>query len=364
MTSANLPQVASVYAEFNRGLIVGKFCPLHLGHELLINSALSQTRELILISYCKPEFPGYERERREAWLEARFPQAHRLVIDDEYLQKEVKRRGLSEAPIIPHNDDSEYAHRIFVGWLCQFILRMQVDAVFTSEDYGDGFAEVLTQYFQRFNSSAKPVRHICVDKSRTLVPISGTVARADVHEHRRFLAPEIYAGFVKRICLLGGESTGKTTMATLIAEKLNTVWVPEFGRELWVQKQGQLQYDDMRKIGETQIEREDETLLKANRWLICDTSPLTTMFYSQVMFNRVDDCLRGMASRNYHFVFLCAPDFDFVQDGTRRDEAFQWQQHQWYLEELNRKCIAFHQLNGDISTRTRTMLAALSIGPA
>lgn len=360
MRLANPAQTIATEVEFKRGLIVGKFCPLHLGHELLINTALRQCRELILISYSKPEFPGYERERREAWLQTRFPQTRRLVIDDEYLQTEAEKRGLDNVPVIPHNDESEYAHRIFVGWLCQFFLQTQVEAVFTSEDYGDGFAEVLTRYFQQSNPSAKAVRHICVDKPRARVSISGTAARADIHAHRRLIAPEVYAGFVERICLLGGESTGKTTLAARLAEELHTPWVPEFGRELWEQKKGKLSYNDMQHIGETQIKNEDEAALKANRWLICDTSPLTTMFYSQAMFNRVDDQLRIMADRKYHRVFLCAPDFDFVQDGTRVDEAFRQQQHQWYLEELNRRGVCFHLLKGELTTRTKTVLAALS----
>lgn len=363
MTSANAAQITTAEAEFNRGLIVGKFCPLHLGHELLINTALQQCRELILISYSKPEFPGYERERRDIWLQARFPHTNRLVIDDDYLRAEAAKRGLDNVPVIPHNDDSEHAHRVFVGWLCHFFLQVQVDAVFTSEDYGNGFAKVLTQYFQRFTPSAKAVRHICVDKPRAQVSVSGTAARSDIHAHRQFIAPEVYGGFVERICLLGGESTGKTTLAARLAEALNTPWVPEFGRELWERKKGQLQYNDMQHIGETQIRNENEAALKSNRWLICDTSPLTTMFYSQAMFNRVDDQLRVMADRKYHRVFLCAPDFDFVQDGTRKDEVFRQQQHLWYLEQLNRRGVCFHLLTGDLTTRTKTALAALSTDP-
>ncbi len=43
---------------FRRGLVVGKFCPLHLGHELLINRARSQCDDLIVLSYTKPGFDG------------------------------------------------------------------------------------------------------------------------------------------------------------------------------------------------------------------------------------------------------------------------------------------------------------------
>lgn len=359
MTSANPVQTTTAEAEFKRGLIVGKFCPLHLGHELLINTALKQCREIILISYSKPEFLGYERERRDAWLQARFPQTRRLVIDDKHLQQEAIKRGLNDVPLIPHNDDPEYAHRFFVGWLCQFFLQVQIDTVFTSEDYGDGFAKVLTQYFQQFNPSAKVVRHICIDKPRARVPISGTAVRADIHAHRRFIAQEVYAWFVEKVCFLGGESSGKSTLAARMAKELSTTWVPEFGRELWERKWGNLVYEDMLLIGETQIENEGEAILNANGFLFCDTSPLTTVFYSQEMFGRVDEGLRSLANASYQHVFLCAPDFEFVSDSTRRDDAFRQRQHLWYQEELQRRKIPFTLVSGDLATRVaavKTML--------
>ena len=58
-----------------RGLVVGKFCPLHLGHEHLIEFAATRCTQLLVIGWSQPGFPGYSAERRERWLRARFPQA-------------------------------------------------------------------------------------------------------------------------------------------------------------------------------------------------------------------------------------------------------------------------------------------------
>lgn len=329
---------------FQRGLVVGKFSPLHSGHELTIQTAIEQCEDVVVISYSKPEYRGCDRERRERWLRALFPRIQLLVLDDESLASICDSRGLPSR-CIPSNTADDNDHRCFVGWLCISVLGTTIDAVFTSEAYGDGFAQVLTREFRDSGHSGKAVRHISVDLTRTKVPISGSQIRTDVHAFRRFLSPAVYASFVTRVCFIGGESTGKTTLARDLATKYGTRWVPEYGRELWELRQGQLVFEDMLQIARTQIEREKNLAEQANHWLFCDTSPLTTLFYSQAMFGRVDAELVQLAERRYDVVVLCAPDFDFVQDGTRQGESFRGRQHDWYLRELrerNIQCIVAH----------------------
>jgi len=160
--------------------------------------------------------------------------------------------------------------------------------------------------------------------------------------------------------LLGGESTGKTTLAQALAKALNTQWVSEYGRELWDAKQGKLEFDDMLHIANTQIEREDHFATEANGWLICDTSPLTTLLYSHAMFDRAAPELIDLACRQYDRVLLCAPDFEFIQDGTRRDDAFRQYQHDWYERELTKRQIPFSVLEGSLEERLITGLSTLS----
>ena len=200
---------------------------------------------------------------------------------------------------------------------------------------------------------------MCVDESRSVVPISGTRIRLNPHENRQFLSPTTYASFVERVCILGGESSGKTTLAQTLAQHCATAWVPEYGRELWERKHGQLVMDDMLEIGRQQWQREQELACTANRFLFCDTSALTTVFYSQAMYGSVAPELHSLAQRRYDHVFLCAPDFDFVQDGTRRDAAFRDQQHAWYMDELARRSISYCVLKGGLEQRLQQAQARL-----
>jgi NadR type nicotinamide-nucleotide adenylyltransferase len=340
-----------VSVRFRRGLVVGKFCPLHAGHEYVIEHALSACDEVLLISYTKPDFAGCDRATREGWLTRRFAQATVLVIDDAHLAQLCMEQGMGTSQTIPHNDAPDDIHRRFVAWLCLYILGQTVDAVFTSEVYGDGFAEVLSTEFHLRTPSAPRVQHVCVDGARGAVPISGTRVRLNPHENRAFLSPDVYTTFVERVCILGGESTGKSTLAHALAQHFDTVWAPEYGRELWEQKRGQLVLDDMLEIGLQQTQREAELARSAKRFLICDTSALTTLFYSLDMFGVADPELLRLTQRRYEHVLLCAPDFVFVQDGTRRDSAFRQRQHNWYVAELTARGTDYGVLSGGLDAR-------------
>lgn len=345
---------------FRQGLVVGKFCPLHRGHEALITHALECCEKVVLISYSKPEFPRCEAEARERWLGEVFPGTPHLVVTDERLRTWVPDHWRHHQ--VPHNDAPDEEQRAFVGFLLQEVLNVTVDAVFTSEAYGDGFANALTECFRARDPGAPAVAHVLFDLGRLRVPISGTAIRSDPHGHREWLSPAVYASFVGRVCVLGGESSGKSTLAEALATRWGTAHVAEFGRELWERQNGNLSFDDMLRIAQEQIAREEAAARRANRWLFCDTSPLTTLFYSRHMFGRADRAIERLAERPYDQVVLCAPDFEFVQDGTRQPPAFRIAQHAWYLDELRRREIPFLLVTGSLQERVDQVSALLN-GP-
>ena len=333
--------------QFHRGLVVGKFSPLHRGHEMVIHRAFEMCREVVLISYSKPEFPGCEAQRRERWLEELFPRAAKLVVTEQRLRNWFSDSDLT----MPSNEDEDGIHRRFMGFLCLNKLGLTVNAVFTSEDYGDGFAEELTRCFREHDPGVPAVQHILVDRARKVVPISGRTIRADVEANRQWLSPQVYGSFVKRVCMLGGESSGKSTLAKALARHFGTLHVSEYGRELWEANNGALKYEDMLHIAQTQVATEERTCPQANRFLFCDTSPLTTLFYSRELFQRADPQLEQLAERPYALVVLCGTDFGFVQDGTRQNADFRERQHNWYVDELNSRGIPFVEVTGSVTER-------------
>lgn len=116
----------------------------------------------------------------------------------------------------------------------------------------------------------------------------------------------------------------------------------------------------MLHIAQTQIAREETLAMQSHHWLICDTGPLTTLLYSQRMFDQTTPELEQLATRHYDQVFLCADDFDFVQDGTRRDPAFRQFQQQWYERELNKRGITYTVVSGSVAKRVEQVQRALN----
>jgi len=311
---------------FELGLVIGKFSPLHLGHEWLINQAALQCSHLLILSYANPEFSRCDVPTRRRWLAARFPEHETLVIDANWLEQACAARGVG-ARQVPNNDANDAEQQFFLAWLLQYVLQRTPDAILCGERYGPSCAHVLSEALKH------KVHAVILDPDRHQVPISATQIRENPYAQRRWMSPEVAGAFAHRIVLLGGESSGKTTLADALAVRYKTLWVHEYGRELWEEQQGIMSEEDLLKIGYEQIRREEHALSSANRYLFCDTSPLTTAGYGLWMFGRIQPELAKLASREYHAVILCKPDFPFVQDGSRREAAFRDQQYAWYREQ-------------------------------
>lgn len=339
------------------GLVVGKFCPLHNGHLSVIKRAFELCEHVVILSYTSERFPGCGGSRRKEWLEF----AVEDITDDD---SRGIVRVLDDIVTIEDNDPED-EHRYFCANYLLNELDTTVDAVFTSEEYGQGFADYLTKYFSNNLHIPIIVDHVMVDKSREIWPISGTQARRSLARKSLtntyysplldiFLPWYVKRDFVRKILFLGAESSGKTTLVKALGDDRGLNTALEFGRFLFDKRNGNLRYEDMAYIGKTQIEIEKLRTagLGLNEYLYCDTSPLTTAFYSKEIFGRVSRELADLVrdtEDSYYKIFLCAPDFPMVQDGTRKDEAFRQRGHEYYLSEL--KGFEYTVLKGSLQER-------------
>lgn len=171
---------------------------------------------------------------------------------------------------------------------------------------------------------------------------------------------------VRRVALLGGESTGKTTLARALADSLGTAWVPEYGRQRWEQLRVTLDLPELLAVARRQVAWEDAAAaaLASGQWLVCDTTPLTTLQYALHDHAQAPAALFELALRRYDMVVLCEPDFDFVQDGCRRDDSFRRAQQAWTLDRLAEQGVRPVSVRGAVAERVATVLQQLRSRPA
>jgi len=168
---------------------------------------------------------------------------------------------------------------------------------------------------------------------------------------------------VKRIAILGAESSGKSTLAAALAEHYGTVWVPEYLREFVDAHARVPREEDQYGIGLTQIMREDAAALRAARFLFCDTTPLMTALYSKVYWGRVDAQLAALdAVHDYAVTLVTAPDGPWVPDGLQREsEAVRQSVHALVLAQLSARGIAHTVVAGDPFQRMATVAGLLDV---
>lgn len=328
------------------GFVVGKFYPPHRGHKHLIDTARRGCDRLIVMLPHHPSqaIPG---ELRAAWLREIHPDCEIHLVPDEL------------------DDDSEQWARFTVDYLGR-----APDVVFSSEDYGPRFAAFMGS------------RHVMVDRDRVAFPVSGTAVRAKPLDHLEFLEPCVRAYFARRVVLIGAESTGKTTLARMLAERYGTVWVEEFGREYWQTKLMQAAASGSVEEGEADVEaraaglvwtsgefrliaaeqqrREDALARVANRVLLCDTNAFATGTWHERYLGRRDAEVDAIGTRDRVDLYLLAePDFPFVQDGWRDGESIRDGMHARFVEQLAALPTPVVHLRGSLEARMADAGAAI-----
>lgn len=143
-----------------------------------------------------------------------------------------------------------------------------------------------------------------------------------MEENLKQITPIIGDNTIIKIVMFGPESTGKTTLSKALAEHFNTAWTPEFARdylqEKWDATNEICNESDMLPIAIGQTQLENETLLKANRFLFCDTNVLVTKVFSELYYNHCPKYVDKAARKHkYDLFFLTDIDVPWEKDDLR-----------------------------------------------
>lgn len=321
--------------KYKKGFIIGKFLPLHKGHQYLIETALKQSEKLTLI-VCQNENILIDPEVRVGWIKELYPEVDvRVFHHDSSLDS-------------TSTDISPIWAKITIK-----LLGFVPDVVFSSEKYGKVYAKCMGS------------KHVLVDFKRIKFPVSGTRVRSNPSNCWEYLSEPVRAYYTKRVVVLGAESTGTTTLAKQLASHYNTPWVPEYGR---IYSEGRLTATNEKSwtsnefihIAITQNSLEDSLARKSNRYLICDTDAFATrLWHDRYMGFFLEDLDKIVNLQNKSLYILTGDEIPFVQDGTRDGEKIRHQMHQKFIEELQTHQLNYILVTGDPQTRLKQAIKAI-----
>lgn len=269
------------------GLILGKFMPPHLGHQYLVDFAKNYVDDLTIIIGTKPgdPIPG---KLRVKWLKEMFPGVKIIEVTDTN----------------PSEDDPNY-WKIWEKNLRKVLPKVP-EYLFASEDYGWRLSEIFG------------MKYIPVDHKRRLVPVSATKIRKNPIKNWKYIPTVVRPYFVKRVCIFGPESTGKTVLTANLAKYFNTVYSDEYARGLLEFSHGNVKYSDIDKIARGHRASEEALAKQANKILFSDTDIITTIIWSKVLFNKVPSWIeKTVEERKYDLYLVLDVDVPYIADEQR-----------------------------------------------
>ena len=317
-------------SRFERAVVFGKFWPLHLGHLELISEATGRAdRVLVVVNDGDEDVPTSVRMN---WVKKEFPAAEVVTAPD--------LCGHDSADCTPPCSE-RYAH-----WLTDHHGR--VDLVVAGESYGALLASCL---------GAASIR-----LDRRQPEMAGRTIRADLPGHWHLLSGSARAWYCRRVVIVGAESTGTTTLAADLAERLGTVWVPEYGRQ-FTEEHGvdhNWQSSDFEEIARHQAADEDAAARVSWPILICDTDVLATAVWHERYVGSRSEVVEAMAAtRRPDLYVLTADDIPFVQDGMRDGAHIRRWMTERFREVLGDSGVTWWEVRGSRRRRVEQVIERL-----
>ncbi len=147
-----------MHLEKKIGLTIGKFAPLHKGHQFLIETAIKEMDEVYAVIY-DTDIIKIDVKERAKWLKRLYPQLHII-----YAYNSPQEYGLDEKSV-----------KIQMEYLSKLIKNIPVTHFYSSELYGEKVAEYLN------------IKNRIVDLERRNIPINAKKIRNNYEENSKYL---------------------------------------------------------------------------------------------------------------------------------------------------------------------------------
>ena len=159
---------------------------------------------------------------------------------------------------------------------------------------------------------------------------------------------------MKKIVILGPESTGKSTLARQLADHYGTIWVTEYAREYLDALDRPYEAFDLLEIAKGQIALEEEGVLHANDIVICDTNLWVIKVWSDYKYGTTHKWIEDQIKlRRYDYYMLTDIDVPWKSDPQREHPNERSELLQIYKQHLSNQPVPFAWLRGGEEIRFR-----------
>lgn len=312
------------------GLILGKMAPLHKGHEYLINYGLTHCDTLHVV-ICSLSSEPIDGDLRYSWILKTFIDE---IMEDKLILHHLKEDWMPQEPSDCVSEDA-----FFGCWagVMEGLCKTKFDYMFASE-----------MYVHRVSQELK-CTPVLVDLNREMVPISGTMIRNNPIANWSFMNRYVSTHFSKKILIIGGESTGKSTLTTNLSKyyskSFDTIGVQEYARDfinlVYSGDMEKLTFDDITLFGEAQMSCVKDCVNSGYQLVFSDTDAIISKVFQQMYYGKTSPELDEVIDKEqWDLVLFLENDVPWVNDGQRnlgekkQREEFQ---HKLYVEVYNRK---------------------------
>jgi HTH-type transcriptional repressor of NAD biosynthesis genes len=289
------------------GVTIGKFYPLHKGHELMIEMAASQLDELVVIVSSEPDIFEYTTWAANAALDDRYD-----IIKKKYAGRNItvlKHIDIIGPPKTVDEHGTATDPAFWDYWLNIFsILAPDATHFVSSDRYGRKAAELMA------------IDWFAVDPDRELIDISATRIRANPLKEWKYISREFRPMFVKKVVVVGAESSGKSTLVKDLGKAWNSPAVPEYGRIMTeIVGDREWEVEDFHTIVLRQQAMNTHAAMESETGIIfIDTEAYTTYLYCVEYLNIKSETLIRMHQREeFDLVVLVPNNIPWVDDGSR-----------------------------------------------